>query len=304
VTQRSPTRVPARRVLVIANPEAGRRRGGAAGDAAARVFASAGLDVELRRTERPGDATRWGADAARNGFDLVVVAGGDGTVNEAANGLAGTGVALGVAPAGTMNLVARLLGLPLDPAGAVLRIVDGYRPLSFRPGTAAGRLFLLMAGAGFDAWVLRELLRSAVGKIGFGDYVRGALRGLSTYPFPRLAVRIDDRSIVAHTAIVGRAPLYGGFLRPTPHARLDVDRLELCALDGHAVRLALTLPRLWSGAHAACDGVTLAPTGRVEVTAPCSDIPYHLDGELSGELPVTIELAERILVLATPGGSP
>jgi YegS/Rv2252/BmrU family lipid kinase len=303
VTERSPTIVPARRVLVIANPEAGRRRGGVAGDAAARALASAGFDVELRRTESPGDATRWGGNAARDEFDLVVAAGGDGTVNEVANGLAGTGVALGVAPAGTMNLLARVLGLPLDPREAVLRIVDGYRPLNFRPGTAAERLFLLMAGAGFDAWVLRELLRSARAKIGFGDYVRGALRGLSTYPFPRLAVRIEDRSIAAHTAIVGRAPLYGGFLRPTPHARLDVDRLELCALEGNAVRLALTLPRLWSGAHEACDGVTLAPTGRVEITADRDDIPYHLDGELSGTLPVTIELAERILSLATPWGS-
>lgn len=292
----------ARRVLVIANPEAGSRRG-LAGDAAARAFASAGVDAELRRTERPGDARQWGAQAAGDGFDLVVAVGGDGTVNEVANGVAGTGVALAVAPAGTMNLLARVLGLPRDPAKAVARIVGGYRPLAFRPGTAAGRLFVLMVGAGFDAWVLRELLRSVRSKIGFGDYVRGAVRGLRTFPFPELVVRIDDTSVTAHTAIVGRAPLYGGFLRPTPHARLDVDLLEACALGGNAIELARILPRMWSGAHAGCEGVTLAPAHRVRVTAPCSDIPYHLDGELSGTLPVTIDLSERILVLATPWGT-
>ena len=260
----------------------------------------AGCKVELRLTERPGDARLFAEQAAGSGYDLVVAVGGDGTVNEAANGAAGRGLALGVAPAGTMNLLARVLGLPLDPVGAVERILDGYRPLAIAPGSAAGRIFLLMAGAGFDAWVLRELLRAAPPTVGFWDYVRGALRGLRTFPFPPLTVRHDAGVLVAHTAIVGRAPLYGGFLRPTPHARLDVDRLELCAVSGGAIRLATLVPRLWSGAHVGCPGVTLAGTTAVAVSASRDDIPYQLDGELAGTLPVAIGLSRRILVLATP----
>ena len=293
------TMVRARRVLVLANPAAGARRGGPAGEAAARVASRAGCAVTLQRTEQPGDAQRFASRADAEGFDLVVVAGGDGTLNEAANGLAGSGVALGIAPAGTMNLLARVLGLPLDPAEAVARVIDGYRPCALRPGTAAGRVFLLMAGAGFDAWVLRELLRGVSGKIGFGDYIRGALRGLRTFPFPRLTIDHDGRSSEAHTAIVGRAPLYGGFLRPTPHADLGVDRLELCAFYGGAARFARTVPRLWSGAHAGSAGVTLVAARQVEIAASIDDIPYHLDGELSGTLPVVVGLSERILVLAT-----
>lgn len=294
----------ARRVLVVANPAAGVRRGGPAGEAAARVASRAGCAVTLRRTEQPGDAQNFAASAAASGFDLVVVAGGDGTLNEAANGLVGSGVALGIAPAGTMNLLARVLGLPLDPAKAVQRLIDGYRPRAIKPGTAAGRLFVLMAGAGFDAWVLRELLRGVSGKIGFGDYIRGALRGLRTFPFPRLTIDHDGGRFEAHTAIVGRAPLYGGFLRPTPNARLDVDGLELCAIDGGAARLAAVVPRLWSGAHGGCAGITLAPARRVEISASIDDVPYHLDGELSGTLPVAVSLSERILVLATIRRSP
>jgi len=173
-----------------------------------------------------------------------------------------------------------------------------------RPGTAAGRVFLLMAGAGFDAWVLRELLRGVSGKIGFGHYVRGAIRGLRTFPFPRLTIDHDGERVQAHTAIIGRAPLYGGFLRPTPHARLQVDGLELCAIDGGAARFAVVFPRFWSGAHAACRGITLVPARHVAIAASIDDVPYHLDGELSGTLPVVVGLSERILVLATPRRSP
>jgi diacylglycerol kinase family enzyme len=260
----------------------------------------AGVDVELARTDGPGDARRIASLAVAEGFDLVVAAGGDGTAHEAANGIVGSEVALGLAPAGTMNLLARVLGLPLDPAQAVARLVDGYVPLAMNPGIAAGRIFLLMAGAGFDAWVLRELLRGASGKIGFGDYVRGAFRGLRTFPFSRLTVDHDGGRVFAHTVIVGRAPLYGGFLRPTPNARLHVARLELCALDGGAFRLAAIVPRLWSGAHAGCDGVTLVPARHVALAASSDDVPYHLDGELAGTLPLAIGLSAGVLVLATP----
>jgi diacylglycerol kinase (ATP) len=285
---------------VLANPSAGARRGGSAGEAAARVASRAGCAVTLQRTTQPGDARAFASRAAPEGFDLVLVAGGDGTINEAANGLAGSDVALGIAPAGTMNLLARIVGLPLDPAAAVSRVIDGYHRLAFKPGTAGERAFLLMAGAGFDAWVLRELLRGVSSKIGFGDYVRGALRGLRSFPFPRLVVTHDGGRSEAHTAIVGRAPLYGGFLRPTPHADLAVDALELCALSGGAARFARIVPRLWSGAHGRCSGVTLLPVRRVEIEASIEDVPYHVDGELSGTLPVVIGLSERILVLATP----
>lgn len=298
------TLVRPRRILVIANPAAGSRRREDAGEAAARAAAKGGAEVELARTTQPGDGVRLAEAASQAEFDLVVAAGGDGTVNEAANGLAGRGPALGVAPAGTMNLLARVLRVPLDPAAAVASLVEGYRPLTLMPGSAGGRVFLLMAGCGFDAWVLRELLRGVQGKIGFTHYVRGALRGLRSFPFPRLTIDYERGIAEAHTVVVGRAPLYGGFLRPTPGAALGVDALELCAIAGGPLRLAALLPRLFSGAHARRSGVTLVPVRRVTITAGIADVPYQVDGELAGVLPLAIELSERRLVLATPGGFP
>lgn len=288
----------ARRVLVIANPAAGPRRGRLAGADAASAARRAGAEAELHLTRGPGDAESAAA-AAAGAFDLVLAAGGDGTVHEVANGLAGTGVPLGVAPAGTMNLLARVLRLPLDPAAAAGRLVPAFRPVAVRPGRANGRLFLLMAGAGFDAWVLRELLRATKGKIGFLDYARGALRGLRSFPFAPLDLDAVGAAPGAHTAIVGRAPLYGGFLRPTPHARLDGGPLELCAIAGGPFDMALLLPRLWSGAHAGERGVTLGPAARIAARGPAG-IPFQLDGELAGTLPLEIDLADRTVVLAVP----
>ena len=291
-----------RRILVIANPAAGLRRGRPVGEIAARAARRAGPRVDLALTEGPGDATRLAAAGAADGYDVVVAAGGDGTVNEAANGLTGSAVALAVAPAGTMNLLARVLGLPLDPAEAAARTADGYAPLAIKPGLAAERAFLLMLGAGFDAWVLRELLRGVAGKIRFRDYVRGALRGLRTFPFAPLSIEADGAARAGHSVVIGRAPLYGGFLRPTPHARLDREQLEVCALDAGPLRLAALAPRLWSGAHAGAAGVTLTLASRVVVETALPDVPYQIDGELAGTLPVTARLGDRLLVLAAPAG--
>jgi diacylglycerol kinase (ATP) len=288
----------ARRVLVIANPAAGLKRGRPAGEAAARAARRAGAYAHLYLTSGPGDA-QAAASRDAGAFDLVLAAGGDGTVHEVANGLAGTGVPLGVAPSGTMNLLARVLRLPLDPAEAAARLVSRSGRLTVRPGRANGRLFLLMAGFGFDAWVLRELLRAMRGKIGFLDYARGALRGLRSFPFAPLDLTVDGVATNAHSAIVGRAPLYGGFLRPTPHVILSDGPLEICALSAGPWRLAALLPRLWSGAHGGGIGVTLAPATRIAARA-AEEIPFQLDGELSGVLPLDLDLADRTVVLAVP----
>lgn len=293
--------VRARRVVMIANPVAGLRRGRPAGELAERAATRAGARVDLVRTQGPDDARLLARAAAASGTcDLVIAAGGDGTAHEVANGLVGTDVPLAVAPSGTMNLLARVLGVPLDPADAAGRAVEGFRPLLIRPGEVAGRVFLLMAGAGFDAWVLRELLRGAAGKIGFADYVRGAVRGLASFPFPRMTVRAEGRVVEGHSAIVGRAPLYGGFLRPTPHVRLEDDTLELCVLGGGALALAAVFPRLWSGAHAGRPGVVLERVGQAVIASGDADVPYQLDGELAGALPMTVAISDRSVTLAAP----
>jgi YegS/Rv2252/BmrU family lipid kinase len=284
------------RVLVVANPTAGLRRGIDAGEAVVRAARPLAAAVTLARTEEPGHARRLAAAAASDGFDVVAAVGGDGTAHEVANGLAGTTAALAVAPAGTMNLLARVLELPLDPARAVERALARGRLLPIRPGRADGALFLLMAGIGLDAWVLRGLLERTRGKIDFPRYVLGALSGMRTYAYPRIRLEGAEEPLTATSAIVGRAPLYGGFLRPTPRASLERDLLELCALDlPGAFHYLRVMPSLWSGAHHGRPGVACMLLSEIRATSDDPDVPVQLDGEPFGRLPMTFDVSDRAL---------
>lgn len=121
---------------------------------------SADHDVNLAETSRPGHATRLAQSAANDGYDLVVVLGGDGTVNEAANGLAGTDTALATLPGGSTNVLARILGLPDDPADAALVLLDAIEAGSIQRiglGAVEGRYFLFHCGVGFDAAVVEQV---------------------------------------------------------------------------------------------------------------------------------------------------
>jgi len=123
---------------------------------------SADHDVTLAETSRRGHATRLAQSAARESYDLVVVLGGDGTLNEAANGLAGSNTALATLPGGSTNVFARILGLPddsVDAAGVLLEAIDAGSIKRIGLGAVEGRYFLFHCGVGFDAAVVEQVER-------------------------------------------------------------------------------------------------------------------------------------------------
>lgn len=289
--------VRARRVVLLANPAAGLRRGRDVAEAVRRAVAPHARTVEVVRTRGPGDAKTLAADAARLGSDLVLAIGGDGTAHEAANGLVGTSTVLGVAPAGTMNLLARVLGLPLDAVRAAELVVRAGRVIEVRPGRAGERHFLLMAGIGFDAFVLNRLL-AAGAKIRLRDYALGAMGTVLRYGFPSVALEADGIAMTGHTAIVGRSALYGGFLRPTPDASLLREELDLCLFSGTRVTMVRAIPALWSGGHVGREGVVSGAFRRVDARSTDGTVPMQLDGEPAGFLPTTLDVADATLRLA------
>lgn len=121
---------------------------------------SGGHEVEVAETKRRGHATRLALAAARRGIDLVVVLGGDGTLNEVANGLVGTDTALGLLPGGSTNVFARTIGLHEDPVQAALQLIDAIEDDSIVPislGSANGRYFVFHVGIGWDASLVSEV---------------------------------------------------------------------------------------------------------------------------------------------------
>ncbi|OWY60756.1 hypothetical protein B7486_67455, partial [cyanobacterium TDX16] len=168
-----------------------------------RKALSADHDVTLAETSRRGHATRLAQGAAGDGTDVVVVLGGDGTLNEAANGLAGTQTALAALPGGSTNVFARTLGLPNDPIEATGVLLDALDRGSIRPvglGSVNGRYFLFHVGLGFDAASIEQVeKRSSLKRYaGHPLFIWAALTTWMRHydrSRPRFVVRIGDEVV-------------------------------------------------------------------------------------------------------------
>ena len=300
-----------RHALVIFNPTAGWRRRRRL-DATLRLLREAGVVCELAETRGRGDAealAREAADAARPP-SLVIAAGGDGTINEVANGLvAGSALPpLAILPLGTANVLAAEIGLATTPAAIAAAILGGRRldvPVARvtldTAGSAGGaRAFLLMAGAGFDAHVV-EGVRPAVKRLlGKGAYVLETGRQMLRFRFPRYRVTVDGVEHDAASVVVARGRFYGGRHLAAPDARLDADGFQVCLFEtgGRLAVLrygvALLLGRLPKAA-----GYRIVPGRHVTVEGPAGD-PVQADGDIIARLPVQIDLAPRLLSLVVP----
>ncbi|HCO03326.1 MAG TPA: hypothetical protein DIT48_08205 [Actinobacteria bacterium] len=183
-----------RRALLIANPAA-HTVDGPTRDAIARDL-SAEFEIELVETQRRGHAEELAGEAAGEGIDLVVVLGGDGTINEVANRLAGTGTSVGLLPGGGANVLARSMGIPNDPRAAARFLMDRvHLPARSLPlGRIDGRFFASNCGVGFDAAIVRKV-----------------------EAHPRIKRRLGDLAFV----LFGLQQMAGGFDRRRPHLRIE-----------------------------------------------------------------------------------
>ena len=297
-----------RTATLIFNPKTGRynsrrRQLRPIQDVAARLE-SLGIKVNLQLTSSPGEATEIAARAARNGSSDVIVAGGDGTINEAIQGLAGTTARLAIIPRGTGNVLARELRLPLNDEEAVAVVARGksrkiYLGLMIDETTNERRYFVLMAGIGLDASVVRGVQPSLKKRIGKGAFWVSGLSHLALWNPQPFTLEIDGNKYTATFAAIGKAAKYGGDLAITPGARLDEREFEICMIDTTS---RLRYLRLLS--HALREGM---PRNNPEVRfvkAPSvkayGDAPVQIDGELIGRLPMRFEIAPHSLEVIVP----
>jgi len=281
--------------LVIFNPAARSERAKAAWRRIEKL-----PNCTMRATTAPGDARAAAEAAVREGFQTIVAAGGDGTVNEVVNGIAGADVALGILPVGTMNVFAAELGLPgdLDEAWAIIQAGRTRRVDLLR---ANQQYFVQLAGVGLDAQVVQATSWSSKKTFGPLSYLISAAQIASRKP-PRLYVEADDQVREGSFVLIGNGRYYGGPLAFFKDARIDDGKLDVLIFKNLAyLDIARYVTNVFIGKHTGLPDVEYFQTKKAAVRSD-EDVPVEVDGEVVGALPVTFRISSRKLKVVVPVG--
>jgi diacylglycerol kinase (ATP) len=293
---------------LIVNPTAGGGRVTSRLDEARKVLERGGIATALRTTISRGDATRLARDAAGEGREMVIVCGGDGTINEVVNGLAGSPVPMALLPAGTANILAKELGIPWDVCKAAELIPRGKHrrvALGLLTPTSNGefpRYFLCVGGAGPDGVMVYALDPGLKLKTGMLAYWMEGVRQLFRYPFPRFRVSSEGRELDVSLVVVGRTKHYGGPFRITTGADLFEDAFEVLAVTTRSrIQYLGYLPALWLGYLRRLDGIHTWKTTELDCRPGADGVAYsQVDGERSGRLGVKFSIVRDALTLIVP----
>ena len=299
-----------RDALLIVNPTAGRARALHSGplERARKILAQQRIESEVAPIDGPGSGRELARRAVRDRRQMVIVCGGDGTLNEVVNGLAGSTVPLALLPAGTANVFAKELGLPWNIERAA-SLVGGsrFKRIALGHVTSAelggdGRYFLSLAGAGPDGVMVRAVNQSLKDRTGTIAFWIEGFRQLAVYRFPRFRVNFDNESCEATLIVAGRTKHYGGPIQITTGADLYGNDFELmlCSTNSRwkylsyvplllAQRLRGTRDiRFVRAKELRCEPIDAEP------------IWVQVDGEPAGRLPADFQIVRDALTLAVP----
>ena len=293
----------------IYNPVSGRGSAGSLIQEVRKSLLRSIGDVRLAPTEGPNHASALACEAAAAGIDLIVVHGGDGTVNEAVQGIVGSeAAALLVLPGGTANVLVKEVGLPTDPVAAasslpslVARTVQ-LGQVEFATGLR--RYFLVMCGAGLDAEIAARTSPRLKNWLGMGAFwLTGANQTMCR--FPQLLVACDggiNAGGISSLVVISKSRLYGGGLIFTPRANILANRFQVArfagtnrfAYCGYLLAGACGVTATWPGIrHEECTKLNLHPRQG-------STVRLQVDGEVAGELPATVSVSSKTLNLLLP----
>jgi YegS/Rv2252/BmrU family lipid kinase len=241
--------------------------------------------------------------ALEQGHDLVIAAGGDGTVSDVAEALIGTDVPLGIIPVGTANVLARELGLPLDLESACALLAGDRATTSIDAMQVGDKAFFLHIGVGIDSLMIRDTHRAAKRRFGRAAYVWSALKWLIGYQPRRFTIAVDGRRLrpraaqvlIANGGVMGMAPLRWG-----PHIRPDDGRIDVCVLSARSLRDYLRIGwQVLMGHRRRSPNIRYLAAQRSIVIDCDRPLPIQGDGEIIGETPVQVQVipdAVRVVV--------
>src|SRR5262245_53492026 len=247
-----------------------------------------------------GDAQSRAREAVAEGYERIVAAGGDGTIHEVANGLAGSSAALGLMPMGTMNVFANELGLPANDLGRCWDIICRGRTREIDLPTANGRHFVQLAGVGLDAQVVKETSRALKRNFGPLSYLISAAQIAARQP-PRLLIESEDAVAKEGSfVLVGNGRLYGGPFPFFKNAVLNDGLLDVVVFKelGY-LEIIKYLQRVLFSSEIRLPEIEYFQTRRLRVASD-EEVPVEIDGELVDRCPVEFGIHERKLRVLAP----
>lgn len=282
-------------IVVILNPRARSEKAKSLVEEVTRLSDN----VILRLTEKAGEAREMAARAVEEGFEKIVAAGGDGTINEVVNGLAGSKAALGLLPLGTMNVFACELGVPANRLRKCWQIIEAGHVRSIDLARANHCYFVQLAGIGLDAQVVQETTWELKKSIGPLSYLVNAAQIAARKP-PQLVIESPERTDKGSFVLIGNGRYYGGPFAIFKDARIDDGLLDVLIFKNLGyLDIARYLQAIIFGTHTKLADVEYFQTPRVTVRSK-EKVLVEVDGEVIGSVPVTFRVSSKKLRVIVP----
>ena len=296
-----------RQAVLIYNPAAGKLKsgGGRLVERVLKTLSRAGHQVTVKPTTGPSAATGLARDSIAAGADLIAVLGGDGTINEVAEGMIGSRIPLGILPGGTANVLANELGVAGKPENAAKRLAE-FEPRRIAVGrvhcaAANPRHFLSMAGVGLDAQIVYGLSAGAKKRWGKLAYWAGGFSQL-TRTLEEFDVEIDGRTYRSSFALLTKVRNYGGDLEIARRVNILDDQFEVILFAGSSPgRYLKYLTGVAANRLDGMSGVTILRARKACFRAEADErVHVQIDGEYAGQLPSEVEIVPDALTLLMP----
>jgi len=283
--------------ILFYNPAAGRSPlSGKRLNALLERLLQAGIRCEPVMSEPGCGSSASSLDLRNKG--LLLVYGGDGTIHQAIQQVAAHPVRMALLPAGTANVLARELGIPLDPEQAIDVIKRGYVRRIYL-GQSEDRYFHLMAGVGLDAYIIQAVGPRLKKALGVGAYWVAGLLAFRRYPLTEFEIELDGHPYTGTFAVVANARNYGGGLHIAARADLGDPCLDVCLFTSrHKSRFFRYLSAAFKGAHVSYPDVVYRKVSSVRIHGP--KLPVQMDGEVVGQIPASLSVWKPGLEIYAP----